>query len=147
MTQTAQVSLHQDRDFRFAIQFDEHLPPFYGDEPPPLGASTGPSPSQLLAAAVGNCLSNSLLFALRKYKQAPEPINTEAAVIVDRNPEKRLRVQEIRVRLQLGVPRANLQHLDRALAQFEEFCTVSQSVRRGLPVNIEVYDSVGERLK
>jgi organic hydroperoxide reductase OsmC/OhrA len=147
VTHTARVSLHQDRDFRFAIKFDENSPPFYGDEAPPLGASTGPSPSQLLAAAVGNCLSDSLLFALRKYKQAPEPIATEATAIIDRNPENRLRVQEIQVRLTLGVPGANLQHLDRALAQFEEFCTVSQSVRQGIPVNIEVYDSVGERLK
>ena len=147
MSQTVQVSLRQDHDFRFAIQFAENLPPFYGDEPPPLGASTGPSPSQLLAAAVGNCLSDSLLFALRKFKQSPEPIHTDATAVVDRNPQNRLRVQEIRVRLQLGVPRSNLEHLDRALAQFEEFCTVSQSVRQGIPVNIEVYDSVGERLK
>ena len=32
---------------------------------------------QLLAAAVGDCLSASLLFALRKFKQAPEPISCE----------------------------------------------------------------------
>lgn len=147
MSQSVQVSLRQDRDFRFAIHFAEDTPPFYGDEPPPLGAGTGPSPSQLLAAAVGNCLSASLLFALRKYKQSPEPLRSEAVAVVDRNPENRLRVERIRVRLQLGVPRANLQHLDRALAQFEEFCTVSQSVKRGIPIDIEVYDSDGERLK
>lgn len=147
MSQSVQVSLHQERDFRFAIQFAEGAPPFYGDEPPPLGAGTGPSPSQLLAAAVGNCLSDSLLFALRKFKQSPEPIDTEATAVIDRNADNRLRVQEIRVRLRLGVPGATLQHLDRALAQFEEFCTVSQSVRQGIPVNIEVYDSTGERLK
>jgi organic hydroperoxide reductase OsmC/OhrA len=147
MSQSAQVSLRQDRDFRFAIHFAENMPPFYGDEPPPLGAGTGPSPSQLLAAAVGNCLSDSLLFALRKYKQSPEPLRSEAVAVVDRNPENRLRVERIQVRIHLGVPGANLQHLDRALAQFEEFCTVSQSVRRGIPVDIEVYDSIGERLK
>ena len=38
--------------------------------PPPLGQGSGPSPMQLLAASVGNCLSASLLFALRKFKQA-----------------------------------------------------------------------------
>ena len=147
MSQTAAVTLRQDRDFRFAIHFAEDKPPFHGDEPPPLGAATGPSPSQLLAAAVGNCLSDSLLFALRKFKQSPEPIETQSTAVVDRNPQNRLRVQEINVRIRLGVPRASLEHLDRALAQFEEFCTVGQSVRQGIPVNIEVYDSLGERLK
>lgn len=147
MSKTVQVNLRQDRDFRFAIHFAEDLPPFYGDEPPPLGAGTGPAPSQLLAAAVGNCLSDSLLFALRKFKQAPEPISAEATAVIDRNAENRLRVLEIRVRLTLGVPAASLAHLDRALSQFEEFCTVSQSVRQGIPVNIEVFDSAGAKLK
>lgn len=147
MSQTATVTLNQERDFRFAIRYSETQPPFHGDEPPPLGFGTGPSPAQLLAAAVGNCLSDSLFFALRKFKQSPEPIRTEATAVVDRNAEKRLRVVEIRVRLQLGVPAASLEHLDRALAQFEEFCTVSQSVRQGIPVTIEVYDGEGAKLK
>ena len=33
-----------------------------------------PRSAQLLAAAVGNCLSTPLLFALRKFKRAPEPL-------------------------------------------------------------------------
>lgn len=147
MSQSARVTLTQERDFRFAIEFAENVPPFHGDESPPLGTGTGPSPSQLLAAAVGNCMSDSLLFALRKFKQSPEPIRTESIATIDRNPQNRLRVQEIRVRIALGVPRTSLEHLDRALAQFEEFCTVGQSVRQGIAVNVEVYDGLGERLK
>jgi len=123
------------------------MPAIYGDEPPPLGKGTGPSPSQLLAAAVGNCLSDSLLFALRKFKQNPEPIQTTATATIDRNAENRLRAMNINVKLTLGVAGASLAHLDRALEQFEEFCTVSQSVRQGIPVSVEVYDSGGERLK
>ena len=119
----------------------------HADEAPPLGKGAGPTPDQLLAAAVGNCLSDSLLFALRKFKQKPEPIQTTATANVGRNPENRLRVLDINVKLTLGAPRASLEHLDRALAQFEEFCTVSQSVRQGIPVTVEVYDSAGERLK
>lgn len=147
MSQTVNVTLAQESDFRFAISYAEGKPPFYGDEPPPLGNGTGPSPSQLLAAAVGNCLSDSLLFALRKFKQKPEPIHTESTAIIDRNAENRLRVLNIVVKLTVGVPRASLEHLDRVLAQFEEFCTVSQSVRQGIPIQVEVYDSAGERLK
>jgi len=147
MSTSVSVTLEQEQDFRFAISYAEGKPAFYGDEPPPLGAGTGPSPSQLLVAAVGNCLSDSLLFALRKFKQKPEPIRTQASATVDRNAENRLRVLGINVKLTLGAPRASLEHLDRALGQFEEFCTVSQSVRQGIPVTVEVYDSAGERLK
>lgn len=147
MSQAPAVTLKQEQDFRFAIHFSSEQPPFYGDEPPPLGRATGPSPAQLLVAAVANCLSDSLLFALRKFKQAPEPITTEASAVVDRNADNRLRVLEIRVRLQVGVPGADLQHLDRVLAQFEEFCTVSQSVRQGIPVTVEVFDVNGQQLK
>ena len=123
------------------------MPFLDGKDPPPLGKAPGPSPMQLLAAAVGNCLSDSLLFALRKFKQNPEPIQTAASATIDRNAENRLRVMNINVKLTLGAPGESLAHLDRALAQFEEFCTVSQSVRQGIPVTVEVYDSGGERLK
>ncbi len=147
MSQLVTVHLEQDRDFRFAIHFSDSLPALYGDEPPPLGKGEGPSPAQLLAAAVGNCLSNSLLFALRKFKQAPEPIRTTVAASIERNAENRLRVIGIEVKLTLGVPESGLMHLDRALAQFEEFCIVTQSVRQAIPVTVEVCDSAGKRLK
>ncbi len=61
---------------------------------------------QLLAAAVGNCLSDSLLFALRKFKQAPEPIRCEVVAEVGRNADKRLRVLGMQVNLTLGVAAA-----------------------------------------
>jgi len=147
MSHVVTANLKQEQDFRFAIRFSDGMPVLYGDEPPPLGKATGPSPSQLLAAAVGNCLSDSLLFALRKFKQNPEPIQTAVTATIDRNPENRLRVMDINVKLTLGVPGASLAHLDRVLEQFEEFCTVSQSVRQGIPVTVEVYDSTGQRLK
>ena len=73
------VQLQQLQDYRFEIRFADGLPPLQADEPAPLGAGEGPSPVQLLASAVGNCLSASLLFALRKYKQAPEPIGCRVA--------------------------------------------------------------------
>ncbi len=147
MANTITVKLKQEQDFRFAIHFAEGMPVLYADESPPLGAGAGPNPAQLLAAAVGNCMSDSLLFALRKFKQHPEPIQTEATATIDRNAENRLRVQNINVKLTLGAAASNLAHLDRALDQFEEFCTVGQSVRQGIPLAIEVYDSEGLRLK
>jgi uncharacterized OsmC-like protein len=147
MATLIKVQLKQEADYRFGIEFGGDIPVLHGDEPPPLGKAAGPSPSQLLAAAVGNCLSDSLLFALRKFKQKPEPIHAEVEATVDRNAENRLRVLGITARLTVGVPAESLEHLDRVLAQFEEFCTVTQSVRQGIPVTVNVFDSAGKQLK
>lgn len=141
------VQLHQKQDYQFDIHFGDEIPVVMGDEPAPLGAGQGPSPVQLLAAAVGNCLSDSLLFALRKFKQAPEPMRCDVHAEVGRNAEGRLRVLGIKAVLTLGVPAATLAHLDRVLGQFEAYCTVTQSVGQGIPVSIEVVDALGVRLK
>ena len=141
------VQLQQRQDYQFDIHFGGTVPVLMGDEPVPMGAGLGPSPVQLLAAAVGNCLSDSLLFALRKFKQAPEPIHTDIYAEVGRNPEGRLRVLSMRAVLTLGVPAAALANLQRVLDQFEAFCTVTQSVGQGIPIAVEVYDSLQVRLK
>jgi len=141
------VEIVQQQGFRFANTFGPGLPVVHADEAAPLGTGTGPTPVQLLGAAVGNCLAASLLFAIRKFKQAPEPIRAQVEALVGRNEQKRLRVQRLKVRLELGVPADRLEHLDHALAQFEDFCTVTASVRAAVPVDVEVYDSLGKRLK
>jgi len=146
-TLSPSVRLKQQRDFQFDADFGEGIAPLPVDEPPPLGGGQGPSPEQLLAASVGSCLSASLLFSLRKYKQQPEPISAEVTVQTGRNAEKRLRIQSMQVVLTLGQPAAALQHLDRALASFEDFCTVTQSVRGGIDVAVQVFDAQGVRVK
>jgi len=123
------------------------VPDLFADEPQPLGTGAGPSPVQLLAAAVGNCLSDSLLFALRKYKQKPEPISCSVEAGVGRNAQGRLRVLTMKAVLTLGVPRASLEHVERAVDQFQTFCTVTESVGQGIAITVEVWDSAGARLK
>jgi uncharacterized OsmC-like protein len=142
-----QVRLDQVQDYRFGVHFGGAIPVLAVDEPAPLGAGLGPSPTQLLGAAVGNCLSDSLLFALRKFKLAAEPIRCEVTSRVGRNAQGRERVLGMDAVLTLGVPGASLAHLDRVLGQFEAFCTVTQSVGAGIPITVGVFDSTGQRLK
>ncbi|MFM2066978.1 MAG: hypothetical protein RLZZ584_1887 [Pseudomonadota bacterium] len=143
----ATLRLTQLGDYRFEADFGAGIVPAVFDEPPPLGQGSGASPTQLLAAAVGNCLSASLLFALRKYRQQPEPIRCELSVSTGRNAENRLRVQQIVAKLHLGKPAAELEHLQRVLDSFESYCTVTQTVRGAVDVAVEVYDVTGVRLK
>lgn len=142
-----EVSLQQRQDYQFDIHFGAAMPVVTSDEPAPLGTGLGPSPVQLLAAAVGNCLSDSLLFALRKFKQQPEPISCDVRAEVGRNEQGRMRVLTMHARLTLGVAADRLAHLDRVLDQFEAFCTVTQSVGQGIPISLEVFDATGRCLK
>jgi len=140
------VELTQVHDYQFDVHFGDGIAPLRADEPPPMGQGMGPTPVQLLAASVGNCLSDSLLFALRKFKQAPEPIRTRVQAQVGRNPQGRLRVLGLQVDLQLGVPAAELAHLDRVLGSFQDYCTVTQSVGAAMPITVRVQDALGATL-
>lgn len=147
MSHDVSVTITQQNNYQFLVDFGAAIPGLVADEPPPLGSGDGPSPSQLLLAAVANCLSASLFFALQKFKQDAGGITTTATARVDRDEGNRLRVQEIAVGIRLGKGAADIGHLDRVLAQFEPFCTVSMSVRKGIPITISVEDSSGARVK
>jgi organic hydroperoxide reductase OsmC/OhrA len=142
------IELVQQADFRFEAHFDSAaVPMLVTDEAPPLGQDAGPNPSRMLLLAVANCLTASLLFALRKFKADPGPLRTRATASLQRNANNRLRVTHMRVEIQLGAPGAEIRQLDRALAQFEDFCVVTQSVRAAIPVDVRVSDSQGALLK
>ena len=61
------------------------------DEPEPLGGNKGPSASKVLSAAIGNCLSASLLFCLQKARIDSKIIKTEVVSTITRNDKGRLR--------------------------------------------------------
>ena len=143
----ASVTLQQQSGYRFRDEFGEGIAPLESDLPPPLGHGAGPSPEHFLAAAVANCLSSSLVFALGKFKEDPAPLATTARVRVGRNERNRMRVLGIEVTITLGRPAAELPHVARALEAFEDYCTVTASVRQAIPVELQVLDSTGARLK
>jgi organic hydroperoxide reductase OsmC/OhrA len=139
-----QLTLTQEADYAFRIQFDgTGLDDLLSDEPPPLGGGQGPNPSRLLLAAVANCLVASLLFALRKFRNTPGPLRAEIRSAVERNADGRWRIPRAQVALHLAEPADAHQQLDRILAQFEQFCVVTQSVRQGIEVDVAVIDSTG----
>ncbi len=83
----------------------------------------------------------------KSSSKTPGPLSATATATMGRNDENRLRVQHVDVDIRLGVTGTDLAHLDRALAQFEEFCTVSMSVRQGIEIGVRVTDSAGNVLK
>lgn len=113
------------------------------DAPAPLGGGTGPDSEMLLAAAVSTCLSASLVFALKKYKNEVAGLQAQAHVELAPNAQGRARVKSIAVELRLAGTAADFKFLDRALAQYQDFCTVTQSVRTSIPVVVKVLDGQG----
>lgn len=141
------LTLLQIEDYRCSVNFGSGIMPLTTDEPAPLGGGQGPTPVQLLLAAVANCLTDSLLFALRKHKQEAEPLSCEAVANVGRNEENRLRVLSIDATLTLGTVGSGIENIDKILGQFEDFCTVTRSVAQGVPVLLTVKDINGTVLK
>lgn len=138
------LTITQVDDYEFRVRFDDTAAAdLMTDESPPIGRDAGPSPTRLLGAAIGGCLSSSLVFALRKYKNAPGPIGASLRIETARNARGRLRVAHIAADIRLPEPVASYVQAERLLAQFEDFCTVTESVRAGVPVEVRVTDATG----
>ena len=131
-------------DYQFLVDFGD-MGQLQTDEPAPLGSGDGPNPSRLLGAAIANCLAASLLFAIRKFKEDPGTLTVDVSGEMERQ-NGRLRISSVKVNLHLGNESTAIPHIQRALAQFEDFCVVTQSVRQGIPVAVEVFDSNGQQL-
>jgi len=138
------VSLRLLEKYLFEIDFGD-FGTFMTDEPEPLGGGEGPSPSALLGASVANCLSASLLFALRKYGNDPGEVEAVCEGLVERR-DHRWRITKLEVTVKLGTSASELPNLQKALAQFEDFCVVTQSVRNGIEVDVQVIDRENLRL-
>jgi uncharacterized OsmC-like protein len=133
------VSIEREQGYQFRTRFDKpHYPPLLTDEPPPLGKDAAPNPSRILAAAVGNCLAASLLFCATRKGVAVGAIHADVKVEIARNENKRLRIAGIKVRLSPEVDPAAREKAKECLALFEDFCTVTASIRDGIPVEVKV---------
>ncbi|MFO1079595.1 MAG: OsmC family protein [Reyranellaceae bacterium] len=147
MSERVSVTITRQDKYRFVVDFGGSLPAGLADEPPPLGEGSAPSPVQLLASAMANCLAASLVFAHGRYKEDPGAVTATATCEVGRNEKNRYRVTGIDISLTLGVAPETLAHLDRVMAQFEDYCTVSQSVKTGIPYTVTVKAPDGRVVK
>jgi organic hydroperoxide reductase OsmC/OhrA len=135
----ARVSLAREEGFRFRVRFGaDGVPAIVTDEAPPLGKGAGPNPTALLAAAVGNCLAASLLFCMQKAHLEVSDFEAEVSTTLARDPGGRLRIGAMRVCLAPTVSAEVRGRMGRCMELFEDFCTVTQSVRRGIEVTVAV---------
>ena len=137
------VALERDQAFAFTVTFaGADLAPLIVDELPPTGGGAGPNPTRMLAAAIGHCLSASLLFCLSRAQVAVSGLDAHVTGRIERNPAGRLRVADLRVELMPRFADDPGPRVDRCLEVFEDYCIVTQSVRRGIDVNVTVTPQV-----
>lgn len=141
------VYLEHLQGFEYKVKFDwPQCGPLIMDEPAPLGEQKGPNAARLLAAAIGNCLSASLLFCIAKHEPPDAVVRTEVACRMVRDEKRRMRVGAMQVRIEVGGALEESARLSRCLGLFEEFCVVTQSVRKGIAVGVQLVNESGKVL-
>ena len=139
------VTLNLARDYEFVADFDDvpGAPSIMFDEPEPLGGNRAPNAAAVLGAAVGNCLSASLAFCLRKAHVPVDGLTARVTTRTKKNEKGRFRITGIEVELSPEVARTDTARLRRCEELFEDFCIVTESVRRGIPVSVSIREAEG----
>ena len=147
MTETAfTVRVEHVQGYQFRALFDwPDVQALVLDEPEPVGSQAGPNAARLVAVAVANCLSASLLFCLRKARVELQGLQAEVTVAMSRNESGRLRLGQMEVSIRMaGTPaEAEASRMLRCAGLFEQFCTVTESIRQGIPIAVTVQDERG----
>ena len=131
--ETFSVSLNLT-DTGFSVSYDDSVDTPY----PGAAADHGPKATRLLAASVTLCLAESLLHCLRKGRVPITRFEASAVVTVERNDKGRLRVTRILVLLDPEIGGEYTARLERCGELFEDYCTVTESVRHGIDVRVTV---------
>jgi organic hydroperoxide reductase OsmC/OhrA len=99
----------------------------------------GPNPSRMLGVAVLGCLSSSFIFCLKKKDFTLDNLKAEAEVTVARNDKGFWRVAKIDVNIDIEIddPEAR-KRADQCRKMFEQYCLVTQAVREGIDVEVNL---------
>lgn len=141
---TFAVKLELQENYVFKADFGE-FGDILTDEPAPLGQGEGPNPARLVAAAVANCLCASFIFALGKKKQKIADVVAEVTGQIDRVDEY-WRIVSLDVAINADVDHISAEVVEDTTKQFEAFCIVTQSIRRGIPIHVEIKNKNNETL-
>ena len=139
MNEKIHAHVRHEEGYRFNITFDELKDAkLVMDEPQPLGKSEGPTAAMMLSAAVGHCLSSSLMFCMEKSRAPVKDVEADVETTLARNEKGRWRVEGIKVNMKVLVDDGAKEKLDRCKGIFEDFCIVTASVREGIKVEVKV---------
>ena len=136
------IIVERVKNFEFRVRFDKpDFPEWTLDEPSPLGEDKGPNATRVLAVAVGNCLSASLMFCLQRSKLMVDSVRAEVTPTTARNEEGHWRIHHLDVKIHIQTTEKDPKRFQRCVDIFENYCIVTSSVRQGIPVNVDILHS------
>ena len=139
MSELVHTRLKLVEGYEFKVEFDvEGVQDLIVDEVKPVGKNLGPNPRRLLSAAVGHCLSSSFLFCLRKAGVDLKDLETDVKMITEKNERGYLRIKRLDIQISLSANEDDKSRVDRCLEIFENYSVVTQSVRKGIEVNVTI---------
>ncbi len=99
----------------------------------------GPNPSRLLGLALLGCLSASFIFCLKKKELTVDDLKAEAELTIARNEKGFWRVKKVDVNLNITINDPETRkRADRCKKMFEQYCIVTQAVREGIDVKVNL---------
>jgi uncharacterized OsmC-like protein len=106
----------------------------------------GPNPTRMLAMGVASCLSASFIFCLKKRNFSLDDLKAEAEATIARNEKGFWRVKKIDVTIDAKIEDSDAKkRAEQCLKKaanlkpfFENFCIVTESVRTGIEVNVDL---------
>ena len=133
-----QVNLRLVTKYRVMADFPEvsGTPSLLFDEGPPVGDGQGPNAAMVLGAAIGDCLSATLVNCLTRAHVELQALTATVATRVARDQTGRFRISGIEVQFCPTVPAGGRAGLERCQAIFQDYCTVTESVREGVRVTV-----------
>jgi organic hydroperoxide reductase OsmC/OhrA len=139
------VEVDQVDRYRFVVSYPgTRLPPLTVDEAAPVGTGAGPDPAQALAGTVGHCLSSTLFNTLERSRVRATRIRTTVMLTFGRNSAGRKRVVGLEAQIECApLDESDRDRFERSVAIFEDYCTVTGSVRDGIRVRTHIRSPSG----
>jgi len=97
-----------------------------------------PTTLDYVVAALGGCLTGTLGSALeaRPIMIGPDDLSAEVQGYIE-NVENKPLITRVHVKYHLKVPKGKKAEVERIVATHDKFCAVSQSLKRGIAVELE----------
>jgi len=96
-------------------------------------------PTRMLGLALLGCLSASFIFCLKKRNLTLDDLKAEAELTIARNKKGFWRVKKIDVDIDIKISDPDTRkRADQCRKMFEEYCVVTQAVREGIDVEVNV---------
>ena len=142
----AEIKLEKDLIFKTNIGL-ERFKDFFIDETLDQNKELeGPDAAQLLGLAILSCLSTSFIFCLNKRNLNLNDLNARAEISFKKIEKGYTRVKEINIKIfpktddEITIKRVKqcLKEMKSGKMMFEENCIITESVREGIKVNLDV---------